>query len=90
MDKSAAFDLFANAVADAVAERLQPGRGDIKRTHAKIRRGVRGPKLTAEQVTEIRHLKTQGFTDGEIANQFNVTAPMVNHIVHRRSWRDVP
>ncbi|AYQ99973.1 helix-turn-helix DNA binding protein [Mycobacterium phage Nebkiss] len=45
--------------------------------------------LTPEQVVRMRHLYASGFTQAELAREFNVTPPTVSLIVRRLAWRNV-
>lgn len=48
------------------------------------------PKVTAEQVTEIRRLFAAGVSRQDIAARFFVSLGCVDKIHHRRTWRHLP
>ncbi|MGE0450866.1 MAG: HNH endonuclease signature motif containing protein [Vicinamibacterales bacterium] len=61
---------------------------NVKRNRPK---GERNPKaqLTAEQVTEIRRLRTCGVMVIEIAAKFGMKPRAISAICHRRTWKHV-
>ena len=46
-------------------------------------------KLTEQNVRDIRHLASKGFTQRQIADQFHVTQANVWYIIHREAWRHI-
>lgn len=47
----------------------------------------RATKLSEGEVIEIRRLRTEGVSFGDLAARFNVTTYNIKAIVYRRSWR---
>lgn len=47
-------------------------------------------KLNPEKVQKIRQLVSSGTSRKEIAELFNISLTMVDHIKYRRTWSDVP
>ena len=47
------------------------------------------PRLTEDQVREIRALYKTGLSQGAIARRFGLSQPSVHAIVRRRSYKDV-
>ena len=47
------------------------------------------PRLTDDQVREVRALYTTGLSQSAIARRFGISQPSVNAIVNRRSYKDV-
>ena len=46
-------------------------------------------KLNDEKVQEIRRLRTQGYTQQEIADQFGVQQATISRIILRKTWKHV-
>ena len=46
-------------------------------------------KLTPDQVREIRRRAAAGETQAALGLEFGVSDVMVNHIVHRRTWKNI-
>ncbi len=47
----------------------------------------RGRKLSMEKANEIRRLYSEGYTQREIAKQFNISHPMVSAIINKKAWK---
>jgi hypothetical protein len=53
--------------------------------------GERHPhaKLTESDVRQIREMRSQGFTQPQLAAQFGVSQSRISFIEHRKSWKRV-
>ena len=60
-------------------------------THGTIACGERVPqaRFTENQIIEIRHLYSNGFTQTEIGKIFDASHKVIHKIVHRQSWKHI-
>jgi hypothetical protein len=56
-------------------------------TPAQSGQNRRTVKITAAQVHEIRMLHARGYTQTEIANEFQVSRQHISRIINRKQWR---
>lgn len=75
--------LFLGTDTDNMADRDSKGR-QARGERSKL------SKLTAQDVTAIRALHSQGFKIGRLAEMFGITYPGISGIVHRRTWKHIP
>jgi len=74
--------LFLGSHADNMIDRMQKGRQPKEERNGRAR-------LTVEQVHAIRQAARLGRPQIELAQQFEVDAATINHIVRRRTWKHV-
>lgn len=76
--------LYLGTHADHRRDMCLKGRANNPRGEA-----VNSAKLTEDQVREIRHLYTEGFSQRKLAGMFKVNSATIHPLVHRKTWKHV-
>lgn len=78
--------IFLGTRADNNRDKTKKHRQSRGEAHAKNLYGRTNPKLTEQQVIEIRALYNQGLTQYRLADMYHVSQPQINQIVNNKSW----
>lgn len=68
---------------------VNPGHLEPVTPGINVQRG-RTPKVTPEEVCEIRRLRKSGAPLKVLAKQYRLTVPGISLIVNRKTWRNIP